>query len=511
MIRPGTARPRSGRPLPAVAESIEALTPLARLAVPAGCLTVAALVIAYALARYELAAFPVLLAVAPAVWAVLRPRSFAIVLLATLIIVEPNALDFTGPLSRALYYMPLGIAPVMPLTISPIECFALLLMGSVLLRGISGRRERWGRVPWLTLAVPVVVLLGLAYGMAKGADHRLAYHEMRGMVFAMIAFALAVELRTVPPRAAALLALAVTGLLGVLLLIRYFAYTRGGEIGRPLEFAYAHESVIFLVVGLVLAGALFLRAHGPLDRTLLALHGMLMVAATLVTGRRAGTLVLLVAGAVMLVLLWRRRPLATTILGLALLACGSVYLAAYWNQSYGGVAQPARAVRSYFDPNLRDQSSDQYRALERASIVATIDSSPALGVGFGRPFFSWGGLPQLDFWPLQYYTPHQNILWLWLKMGVVGIAVVLGVWLIAMGRVVRAFTTAPRRGPMPVLPLVLGGLFTAYLFFASVDITFSATRSAVPLGVGLGLALSMLPAWTPPRGREARRAAEEAL
>src|SRR5699024_10338733 len=115
------------------------------------------------------------------------------------------------------------------------------------------------------------------------------------------------------------------------------------------------------------------------------------------------TLVVLVVGIVLLALLIRRQPLRAGIAGLVAMVLLSAYLGAFWNQQYGALAQPARAIRSQIDPSARDQSSDEYRIIERASIVQTIRSNPLLGVGFGKEFFLVAPLPDMtSYWPLQY-------------------------------------------------------------------------------------------------------------
>jgi len=457
----------------------------------------ASIVIARALQMYGMPVFIGAVALALVAWAVVAPRSHVFFLLAAMIIVEPDAFDLTAPLSAALYGFPESVQAELPLTVAPLEVLGALALASILARDNAGRGARWRRVPILTAAVPMVIAAGLAYGYIKGADLALAYHEVRGLLFAIVAFALAVELSATHRDTAIRVVTWGTAVAAVVLIARYFFLLRGGDSGVAKEFAYAHESVLFLACGIALSASLWMSRQSGTSRWLLLLHAALLLAAILVTGRRSGTLVVMVVAVVMLAMLIRRRPLAATSIGLIGMACFGVYMGAYWNQEYGALAQPARAIRSQFDPTARDASSDTYRLVERSSILATLDSNPVFGVGFGNPFFTTGALPELRrFWPLQYYTTHQNVLWLWMKMGLMGISTILGVWLIASGRAVRAFWTAPRDGPFPVLPLVLMSTFGAYLFFASVDITFSHTRAVVPLGIALAVALVNLPPWT---------------
>lgn len=118
-------------------------------------------------------------------------------------------------------------------------------------------------------------------------------------------------------------------------------------------------------------------------------------------------------------------------------------------------------------------------------------SNPALGIGFGQPFAQFRPLPGLQAWPLQLFTPHDNILWLWLKMGVAGASVVLGVWVLAMKRCISAFVTPLRSGAIPVVPLAVGVSLVIFMAFARIDLVLVSARGMIPLGAILAIAFSL--------------------
>jgi hypothetical protein len=237
---------------------------------------------------------------------------------------------------------------------------------------------------------------------------------------------------------------------------------------------------------MAVAGVYFFRSASLGRRTLLVLFSALLLGAIVATGRRAGTLVLLMGFMVLVWYLVPKRPVMVIAVTLPLLIGASVYLAVYWHREYGALAQPARAVRSQFDPTPRDESSDDYRDREKANVLATIELNQPFGVGFGRPFAVIQPLPDLtSFWPLQRHVPHQNLLWLWLKMGVLGLAVILGVWVLALARCALAVRSAPGIPPLPVILICI--LFIG-LAFASVDILLGGTRGTAVMGVALALA-----------------------
>ena len=98
-------------------------------------------------------------------------------------------------------------------------------------------------------------------------------------------------------------------------------------------------------------------------------------------------------------------------------------MAVFWNRD-GGIAAPAASVRSVFEPSERDYLSNLYRDQENANLKYTISFSPVVGIGFGRPFQVI--VPMVDLtkeWAFQFYMPHNNMLWLWMRMGVIGFVI----------------------------------------------------------------------------------------
>jgi O-antigen ligase len=103
--------------------------------------------------------------------------------------------------------------------------------------------------------------------------------------------------------------------------------------------------------------------------------------------------------------------------------CAGAYLGVFWNRS-GGIAEPAQAVKSVIEPDQRDYASNLYRDQENENLRYTIGFSPIIGIGFGRPFAVINQMVDLtNIWSLQHYMPHNNILWLWMRMGIVGFVI----------------------------------------------------------------------------------------
>jgi O-antigen ligase len=416
----------------------------------------------------------------------LRPQLAAYLLLITAIVIEPGAVDWTKPLSAALWQMPPKFENLVQFTTSPLELFVLVAAASALLT-----RPSQVKLPALAWAVPVVIVLGFAYGLSKGGASNLGYNEARGLLIGVAVFVLAAR---VFPRDTQMLikpVLVAVTLLALSIIARYLIYVRGNRLDVSMEYAFSHEGSVILGVGMVVSAVSIFRtgATNP-QRVLSAICCLIILAAMLASGRRAATLVLVVgAGTLGLVMLPRRPKLVIMIAIPVLLATGA-YLGAYWNKEYGAMAQPARAIRSQFDPSLRDESSDQYRTIEKYDVIETIRVNRPFGVGFGRPFVQFWPLPNLQhMWSLQNYTPHQNVLWLWLKMGIVGISVILGFATLAMSRCMDEMKEAATEEEWAV-PVICLTVLVMFLMYSTVDLGFIGPRSVAPAAVACAVAFS---------------------
>ncbi len=414
------------------------------------------------------------------------PRVFVYLLMSAMLIIEPGAIDYTSPLATALWDLPPAVAHVITITVSPMELALVAAAASLWIRGRSGAAQ--ADLPRLVYFVPVVMAMGFAYGTRGGGDYHLGYNEARGLIFAIPVFFIALRMADEPLSRVLKVLFAASTVLAIITISRWWFYTRGGESPVPIEFAFAHENAIFFGIAVLISGLQMTKATSNGARILFLLHMVLILVATVVTGRRAGTLVLLVGGASVAWMMFPKRPVAVLMVSIPLLMAGAVYLAAYWNHEYGAAAQPARAIRSQISPSARDASSDEYRVIERYDVEETLKLNRLFGVGFGKPFAQFQPLPDLkDFWPLQDYTPHQNILWLWLKMGVPGIAVILGLWLVGLKRCIQVARSTPRNAPLPTAAITLAAILLMYFSYASIDQALTGTRGIAPLAAALAL------------------------
>jgi hypothetical protein len=248
--------------------------------------------------------------------------------------------------------------------------------------------------------------------------------------------------------------------------------------------AYEHEDAIFLaaVALLVLAQQVFgaprwQRIAGPVCAALC----LFTMAASERRAAYIGLMVALLAFILVFSVVHRK---AFLLIGLPLLVGGAIYVPLFWNNT-SLLGQPARAIRSMYQPDARDASSNQYRVQEKINVRATIDSNPLLGVGFGRQFLFVVPMADLSWWVFWRYEPHHNILWVWLKTGALGFT---WFWLL-MGTAIAcaAYSTKVLRHPetRTFALLALGGII-ASLVYCYVDVGLVSPRVTVFLGTAIG-------------------------
>jgi hypothetical protein len=257
---------------------------------------------------------------------------------------------------------------------------------------------------------------------------------------------------------------------------------------RP-EAVLGHEEAVFFGVFMILTGALWLYEVDERLRRVATWLLPLVILGDLVNTRRAawlviggGLLVLAVIGAKALP--HRRLMLARTgaVIGIILV----LYVPAFWNKS-GGLAQPARAIRSMIAPSQRDALSDLYRVQEDANLKVNIREGGMLGRGFGVPIdypLEITDISDID--PLIAYVPHDGVLYILMRMGVLGgIAMwtMVGVAIIGGARLGRAHDRMYAAIGATVAAAMIG-----YAMEGGIDQGFFFYRIAFYTGTLLGLA-----------------------
>jgi O-antigen ligase len=400
-----------------------------------------------------------------------------------------------------------AVLPLPGLIINPVEALALLSLGVLM---IKARVQPDSRVLLGPLWLPFLLLMGVVFlgvfrGVQAGGDVKIALWGVRALILMFIAYVLTVSLIRRPEQLRVLFLLLVAGVvLKGLIGIWRFVVDFGGHIsvevdtGLPGNSLMAHEESFFFLIAAFLAILSMVYAFPKRDRQLSLLAFGITVIPLLANQRRVAIAAFVIAALLLLVVLYvleprRRRSILSLVMLCALVL--PVYGVATWD-SDALVAMPTQAIKSQFAPDRRDASSDEYRDIENVNLRATARQNPLLGVGFGVPMTQEQILPNISRsyeWYL--YLPHNNLLWLAMTTGVLGLA--LFAWLIAAAvlKTVAAVKAAPH-DPLVRALFVLSLLTTAmFLTFALYDQGLLSQRVCLFMGVQFGL-LALMPRLT---------------
>jgi hypothetical protein len=373
--------------------------------------------------------------------------------------------------------------------ILPIEGVMILGLLIWVMKGVVGKTLV---LPRSELVRPLAVLwgflvLGFLLGLSHGGKFNFALWELRPWIYLTVTYILASALLTTPA--------ALRGVMWVFVLGTGFKALQGDEIffafarhmdPRP-EAILDHVESFFFGVFIFLTLALWLFGQRGRLRVTATVLFPAVVIADLANSRRTATAILFVCLATLIVTTWVARPdkrRAVRRLLVVLAAISVFYFPAYWNHD-GTLAQPARALRSAISPNRRDVASDLYRTQENANLVYNIQRSSKLGKGFGVPIDY--ALPITDISnidPMIKYVPHNGLLWIWMRIGILGEAafwVVIGTAIVKACRILRSDDKQ----------IALVGALTTFALLAYMvqgynDLGFDNLRLPIAIGCLLG-------------------------
>lgn len=278
------------------------------------------------------------------------------------------------------------------------------------------------------LFVPILIYIGFVVwgwvnGMLSGGDFKISLQEVRSQFYFLLAYLMAVNVIRDRKQINAALWIMVlcVGLKGIL--YTYRRYVTLGGMPLPDQGVGSHEEAFLFDGFVVLLIVLLLCGVHKRLQTLMWLLLPFVVTGNLACNRRAATAAIVVIAPVMILAAYRALPQRRRIVGtvgILLVIFGPLYYQAFKN-SDKIYAQPARAIKSNFQPDERDALSNAYRDAEKADLMATIESSPILGYGYGKRMFHAVFIAdisgQYEWWDIM---THNQILWVWMRVGSVG-------------------------------------------------------------------------------------------
>ncbi len=335
-------------------------------------------------------------------------------------------------------------------TVSLFELVILVsLLSSIVHRFHQRERLVKGPLFWPMLAFGAMIVAGEVSGILSGGDFKISLWEIRPLMYLVALYILTVNTVKEAAQTRAILWLTIV-CVGVRCAEGIWRYSQiPADARATVSTVLEHEDSLFLVIPFALLLVVFLWRRWLPGPMLLGLAALIPVAfyVIIINHRRAAFLCIFLTIASCLPLIWvtlnskQQRGRFVYALTAAALA-GMIYLGAFWNSS-SGVAAPAQAVRSMIQPDERDYQSNLYRDQENINLRYTISFSPYTGIGFGKPMQLITPMVDLEAgWALQLYMPHNNMLWLWMRMGIVGFVTF---WVLA-GSAILLIATCLRLG-----------------------------------------------------------------
>ena len=374
------------------------------------------------------------------------------------------------------------------LNVSPLELWiAMLLFGWMLQMAGSGRWTiRRGRLLGPIMAFSFFLITGLAVGLSRGGDSKIALSELRPMTYLALLYPVVTNMLTRRQQYVRLYNAMLAGIVvNALLSYRHVRMLTPTERANP-ESIMQHSTPLIMNVVIVMLVSLRLFHGGTrLKRWALAAGLLPMLYVYLEVKRRAAIVGLLAGGLLLFaVLFWtnrrRFRRLAPIVFVL-----GMAYTAVFWSSSstLGFPAQAAKTVIAPSSVSDRDRASNAYRDIETYDIKQTIRSSPLTGIGFGKPFLRPLALPAIADFVLARYVTHNSMLWVWMKMGAAGFVAMLYLFGTAMRTGARAALRTPR-GEYAALTATSAAFVLMFAVYTYVDISWDA-KSMVFLAIAM--------------------------
>jgi len=434
----------------------------------------------------------------PIIWN--RPALGVYLLMGGVAVFETFPLGFPDSITdEAVFFQPFSSqgAPQAAIFSGAEILMAFTLVTVVLRRIAEGRRPlELGPMFWAVGFYTLMVGFGFVYGIGTGGSWVAALWEVRGQIYVFTVYLLVVNTIHEPRQVTRLFwiflaGVAFKGLLGTW----RFLVTLGGDLdnvgalSRNANSILSHEeSYLFALFFIFALTLLLFRSHrGQLWFVLMISAPVLL--AFVANQRRVGSLALILGVMVVLILVYvllksRRKALLTS--GLALIAILPIYMGITWN-SNSLAAEPTRAVKSLIRPNERDATSNTYREVEALNLKYNIQIDPLIGRGYGKPIIFFIPLPYIgDIFYWWDFIPHNTLLWVWMRLGVVGFA---AFWFL-IGRAIVGSIIVTKRSRDPYLQSVavftVAALITWVLMGMS-DMGLVDFRETVLIGVLIGL------------------------
>ena len=340
---------------------------------------------------------------------------------------------------------------------------------------------------------------GAAYGYLTGGDVKTIVVELRPFVYLFESYVIAYNLVTRKRDVYAFFWFVILGA-GVKALQGIYIYIKlHGQLGDAT--LMSHEESYFFC-GLLLLVILLSLHNRYRPQLIAALVVLPAVVVTLVLNNRRADYIALLLGVgaawVLMFIITQQARKMLVIIAIVSILLGGGYVLAFANAT-SGVGLPAHAIVAVFNPSssdTRNADSNQYRVTEDYDLKYTVEHSNFLfGLGFGKPYMQPVPLTTLfqaigSFDIYYNYVPHNNIYWIWMRLGAVGF---MAFWYLIGSIIVRGSLIARqlRDRYLQVLAIYVVGMTIMEIIVAFADYQLFFYRNVIYIGVLAGILMKL--------------------
>ncbi|MEO8167286.1 MAG: O-antigen ligase family protein, partial [bacterium] len=169
-----------------------------------------------------------------------------------------------------------------------------------------------------------------------------------------------------------------------------------------------------------------------------------------------------------------------------------LYLAIFWN-SNSDLAGPAQSIKMSFGDDQEESGgrylSNMYRKVEDHNLATSYRAQTIIGSGYGTKLTFYMPLPLS--WDMGFYSPHNQILGVFVKTGFVGFVFFIFFYLSGISEISGAFADEKELFRKAVLTFAAAAIMN-HLVYSFFDIMLTGYRNNLQVGILLGLASSIL-------------------
>lgn len=307
---------------------------------------------------------------------------------------------------------------------NPIEIHLLFLFLALLIVAATQKEFRFKAIPvWKScLFFFVMFLFSFFFGLQNGGDFMIALWEVRALFYLLILYVITPQLIQTKKQLTILLWIFIAGITFKAGQVLYRFIDLGFSSGGLATLSNHEDPVFMVTLFVLLLGFFVFKSNNAQYKVLLVLFLPMLLAYYLGLRRAAyaSGMVSLAAFVVLIPALYRRNFMKYALPAFMALI---VYVMVFWNAD-GRFGRPIQMVKTGFErptieENYSDYYSNLYREFEAYNLAYTVRENPIIGTGFGVAYLQPLPLFAIRF-PLMDYIPHNEIIWVMVKMGAVG-------------------------------------------------------------------------------------------